>query len=111
MECSKEAIELISDVLENWYAISKDCRECVENNGIVFDSQAPIPTIWEIEDGLLETCIDYCIRSVWYSGVPLNVHEFVDCLESILDMEKIEYLGHKFEIKNSAQEILIEDLF
>lgn len=112
MEYSKEALDIIVDALDMWGLVNQydDYKYASAVNSYVFESSFDIPTLWEIEDLILEICADYCIRNVWYSGVPMSVHEFVDCLSSILDMEKIQYLNKAFGMMNSAQTILIDEL-
>ena len=113
MEYSKEALEVITDALEMWSLVHlhDEDYECVSaTSGFVFESLSNVPSLWEIEDLVMEICADYCVRNVWYSGVPMSIHEFLDCLQSILDMEKIQYLDKRFKMTNSAQSILIEEL-
>lgn len=113
MEYSKEALDIIVDALEMW-SLVQQCGDEYSSvsavDGFVFESALHIPSLWEIEDLVMEICADYCIRSVWYAGVPMTSVEFVDCLQSILDMERIQYLDKKFQMMNSAQTILIDDV-
>lgn len=104
-----DALEIISEAYDMWYMIN-DVEDEFTNNGLTYESKCNIPTLWDLRDLILEICMDNNIRTVWYHGVPIIRHEFVDYVNNIMDLELMEYLSGDLYIVNQAQQILIEEL-
>lgn len=113
LEIIKEAYELWMRVNDEdvWYRETKTLSDYFFNKGLTGEMDVMIPTMWDLKDLVTEICIDNNYHTIWYHGHPMLRSEFVDCLDSVINMEKIEYLNGDLYIENQAQTILIQELF
>lgn len=114
-----DAIEIIKEAYDMWIRINDTDIWCRENKtlsdyffnkGLTYESDIMIPTMWDLKDLVSEICIDNNYHTVWYCGCPILRSEFVDCLDSIITMEKMEFLNSDLYIENQAQTILLNEL-